>query len=142
MRKELNEARKALGKGRADESLVHLWNVLEPARMSGDRRTLGAIAQLALEIRERGEPVEQREAERLLEEVRETVEEEEAGAEAEVVVSLPGSANGDGYVPESEAAGEIEEEQAGRGGRLSQWLVPLIFLIIIVVNIVARYTGD
>jgi hypothetical protein len=142
MRKELNEARKALGKGRADESLVHLWNVLEPARMSGDRRTLGAIAQLAIEIRERGEPVEQREAERLLEEVRETVEEEEAGAEAEPVVALPSSANGDGFVTEGEAAGEIEEEQEGRGGRLSQWLVPLIFLIIIVVNIVARYTGD
>ena len=142
MRKELNEARKALGKGRADESLVHLWNVLEPARMSGDRRTLGAIALLATEIRERGEPVEQREAERLLEEVRETVEEEEAGAEAEPVVALPGSANGDGFVTEGEAAGEIEEEQVGRDGRLSQWLVPLIFLIIIVVNVVARYTGD
>ena len=139
MRKELKEARKALAKGRADESLVHLWNVLEPARMSGDRRTLGAIAQLAMEIRERGEPVEQREAERLLEEVRETAEEE---AEPEPVVSLPGGGNGDGFVTEGEAAGEIEEEQARRGGRLSQWLVPLIFLIIIVVNIVARYTGD
>jgi hypothetical protein len=136
MRKELNEARKALGKGRADESLVHLWNVLEPARLAGDRRALGAIAQLATQIREHGEPVEQREAERLLQEVRETAEE----GEPEAVVSLPGGGDGDGYVPEGEAAGEIEAEQAGRG--LSRFLLPLIFLIVIIVNIVAGLTGD
>ena len=137
MRKELNEARKALGKGRADESLVHLWNVLEPARLAGDRRALGAIAQLATQIHERGEPVEQREAERLLQEVRETAAEE---GEPEPEVALPGGRNGDGYVPESEAAGEIEEEQAGRG--LSRFLLPLVLVIIIIVNVVARLTGD
>jgi hypothetical protein len=135
MRKELNEARKALGKGRVDESLVHLWNVLEPARLAGDRRALGAIAQLATQIREHGEPVEQREAERLLQEVRETAAEE---GEPEPEVALPGGRNGDGYVPESEAASEIEEEQAGRG--LSRFLLPLVLLIIIIVNVVARLT--
>jgi hypothetical protein len=136
MSKELNEARKALGRGRTDESLVHLWNVLEPARLAGDRRALGAIAQLATQIREHGEPVEQREAERLLQEVRETAE--EAGPEA--VVSLPGRGNGDGYVPEAEAADEIEEEQAGRG--LSRFILPLVFLIVIIVNVIAGLTGD
>lgn len=137
MRKELNEARKALGKGRADESLVHLWNVLEPARLTGDRRALATIAQLATQIRERGESVEQREAERLLQAVRETAEE---GGEPEAVVALPGGGNGGGFVTEEEAAGEIEEEQAGRG--LSRFLLPLIFLIIIVVNVIAALTGD
>jgi hypothetical protein len=137
MRKELNEARKALGKGRADESLVHLWNVLEPARLAGDQRALAAIAELATRIREHGEPVEQREAEHLLQEIHETVAEE---GEPEAVVALPGGGNGDGYVPESVAAGEVEQEQAGRG--LSRFLLPLVFLIIIVVNIVARLTGD
>jgi hypothetical protein len=135
MRKELNEARKALDKGRVDESLVHLWNVLEPARLARDRRALGAIAQLATQIREHGEPVEQREAERLLQEVRETAAEE---GEPEPEVALPGGRNGDGYVPESEAAGEIEEEQAGRG--LSRFLLPLVLLIIIIVNVVTRLT--
>jgi hypothetical protein len=137
MSKELNEARKALGKGRTDESLVHLWNVLEPARLAGDRRALGAIAQLATEIREHGEPVEQREAERLLQEVRETAEE---GSEPEAVVALPGGGNGDGFVPEGEAADEIEEEQAGRG--LSRFILPLVFLIVIIVNVIAGLTRD
>jgi hypothetical protein len=137
MHKELREAGKALGKGRADESLVHLWNVLEPARLAGDRRALAAIGELATQIRERGEPVEQREAERLLEEVHETAAEE---GEPEAEVALPGGRNGDGYLPESEAAGEIEEEQAGRG--LSRFLLPLVFLIIIIVNVVARLTGE
>jgi hypothetical protein len=136
MRKELKEARKALGKGRADESLVHLWNVLEPARLAGDRRALGAIAQLATEIRERGEPVEQREAERLLEDVRETAE--EAG-QPEAAVSLPSGGNG-GYVTEGEAADEVEGEQS-RGG-LSRFILPAIFLIIVIVNVIAGLTGE
>lgn len=137
MRNELKEARKALERGRADESLVHLWNVLEPARLAGDRRTLGAIAQLAMRISEGGEATEQREAARLLEAVRETAADE---AEPEATVALPGG-NGGAYVPEAEAAGEVEAEQETRG-RLSQFLIPLIFLIIIAVNVIARLTGD
>ena len=139
MRKELKEARKALAKGRADESLVHLWNVLEPARLAGDRGDLRTIAQLAEEIHARGEPVEQREAERLLEEVRETAEQE---GESEAVVSYPGSGNGDGYVTEGEAAGEeVEGEQTGGGG-LSRFILPAIFLIIVIVNVIAGLTGE
>ena len=56
MRKELTEARKALAKGRSDESLVHLWNVLEPARLEGDRGTLRAVGQLATAIQAQGGP--------------------------------------------------------------------------------------
>jgi hypothetical protein len=137
VRKELKEARKALAKGRADESLVHLWNVLEPARLAGDRRELGAIAQLADEIHARGEPVEQREAERLLQEVRETAEQE---GEPGPVVSYPGSGNGGGYVIEGEAAEEVEGEQ--KGGRLSRFILPTIFLIIVIVNVIAGLTGE
>jgi hypothetical protein len=137
VRKELKEARKALAKGRADESLVHLWNVLEPARLAGDRGDLRTIAQLAEEIHARGEPVEQREAERLLQEVRETTEQE---GEPEAVVSYQGGRNGGGYVPEGEAAEEIEGEQT-RGG-LSRFILPAIFLIIVIVNVIAGLTGE
>lgn len=137
MRKELKEARKALAKGRADESLVHLWNVLEPARIAGDRRALGGIAQLAEEIHARGEPVEQREAERLLQEVRETAEQE---GQPEPVASYPGSGNGGGYVTEGEAAEEVEGEQTSGG--LSRFILPAIFLIIVIVNVIAGLTGE
>jgi hypothetical protein len=137
MQKELKEARKALAKGRADESLVHLWNVIEPARLAGDRNALGAIAQLATEIQQRGEPVEQREAQRLLEELHETAAEE---GEPEAVVSLPGGGNGGGYVTEGEAAEEVEAEQ--QPGRISRFLIPLIFLVIVIVNVIAGLTGE
>ena len=137
MRKELKEARKALAKGRADESLVHLWNVLEPARLAGDRRELGAIARLATEIRERGEPVEQREAERLLEDVRETASEQE---EPQAVVSHRGGLNGDGFVTEGEAAEEVKGEQSGGG--LARFILPLVFLVIVIVNVIAGLTGE
>lgn len=136
MANELKEARRALQRGRVDESLVHLWNVLEPARLAGDRRALGAIAQLAGQIRERGEPPEQREAERLLEVLREAAAED---TEPTGVVSLPGG-NG-GFVPEPEAAEDVEAEQETRGGRLAQWLLPLVFLVIVLVNVIARLTG-
>jgi hypothetical protein len=137
VRKELKEARKALAKGRTDESLVHLWNVLEPARLAGDRSALGGIAQLATEIHERGEPVEQREAERLLQEVRETAEQE---GQPEPVVSYPGSGNGGGYVTEGEAAEDVEGEQ--EGGGLARFILPAIFLVIVVVNVIAGLTGE
>jgi hypothetical protein len=137
VRKELKEARKALARGRADESLVHLWNVLEPARLAGDRGDLRTIAQLAEEIHARGEPVEQREAERLLQEVRETAEQE---GEPAPVVSYPGSGNGGGYVPEGEVPEEVEGEQTGGG--LSRFILPAIFLIIVIVNVIAGLTGE
>jgi hypothetical protein len=137
VRKELKEARKALAKGRTDESLVHLWNVLEPARLAGNRRELGAIAQLAQEIHARGEPVEQREAERLLQEVRETAEQE---GEPEAVVSYPSGGNGGGYVAEGEAAEDVEGEQ--EGGGLARFILPAIFLVIVIVNVIAGLTGE
>jgi hypothetical protein len=136
VRKELKEARKALAKGRTDESLVHLWNVLEPARLAGDRRELGAIAQLATQISQHGDPVEQREAERLLQEVGETAT---ADGEPEAVVSYP-SGNGGGYVTEGEAAEEVEGEQSGGG--LSRFILPAIFLIIVIVNVIAGLSGE
>jgi nucleotide-binding universal stress UspA family protein len=136
VRKELKAARKALARGRVDESLVHLWNVIEPARLSGDRRALGEIAQLATEIRERGEPSEQREAERLLEDVRETAAEEGVPQPA---VSVGGGANG-GYVPEGKAAEEVEAERT-QGG-LGRFILPAIFLIIVIVNVIAGLTGE
>jgi hypothetical protein len=137
VQKELKEARKALARDRPDESLVHLWNVLEPARLAGDRGTLRAVAQLATEIRERGEAVEQREAERLLEEVRETVERE---GEPEAVVTRPGGGDSGGHVTEGEAADEVEGEQASGG--LARFIFPLVFLIVVIVNVINGLSGD
>ena len=51
-------ARKALGRGATAEALVHLWNELEPARLSGDRGRLEALARLAEEVRQRGDEAE------------------------------------------------------------------------------------
>jgi hypothetical protein len=135
VQKELKEARKALARDRPDESLVHLWNVLEPARLAGDRATLRAVAQLAAEIRERGEAVEQREAERLLEVVREAAERE---GEPEAVVTLPGGGDAGGYVTEGED--EVEGEQASGG--LARFIFPLIFLIVVIVNVINGLAGD
>jgi hypothetical protein len=44
----LKQARRALGRGAADEALVLLWNALESARLAGDRWELGIIERLAL----------------------------------------------------------------------------------------------
>lgn len=140
MRKELTEARKALAKGRSDESLVHLWNVLEPARLEGDRGTLRAVAQLATAIQAQGGP-DQREAERLLEAVQEAAVEE---GTPDVVVRLPGggeAVNGGGFMTEGEAAGEIEEEEQATGG-LARWIFPLIFLIVVIANVINGLLGD
>ena len=69
-------ARKALARGAADESLVLLWNEVEPARLAGDVATLRDIGRIAEQIRRDGDPAQQREAERLLETLRGLTEDE------------------------------------------------------------------
>ena len=137
MANDLAAARKALGRGRPDESLVYLWNALEPARLAGDRRALERIAGLAERIRAESESVERREAERLLEALREDVEDEapvtvaRAGEEAEVAVRAdwePG--------PEELALDEAEAEgETTRSSRAGSLIFLLIFLAVIALNI-------
>jgi hypothetical protein len=136
---ELGEARKAFRHGRADEALVHLWNAVEAARLTGDSAELRRIGGLAERIRELGDEGEQREADSLLDVLRRAAEDE---GEPEATVALPG-ANGDGGVlPEDEAAVEVEEEESGPGGRLAQLLFPLIILVIVIINVLAGLFGD
>ena len=139
MASELSDARRAVTRGRADEALVHLWNAVEPARLAGDSAELRRIGQLAERVREVGEEGQRQEAERLLGVVRSALDEER---EPEPTVALPG-ANGDGdFLPEDEAAAEVEQEQSGPGARLAQLLVPLIIFVIVLINVLAGLFGD
>lgn len=65
-RKELSRARKAVARGRGDEALVVLWNLVEQARLENDYKTLQAIGELAADVAQTDEG-SRREAERLLE---------------------------------------------------------------------------
>lgn len=139
MASELSEARKAVARGRADEALVHLWNAVEPARLAGDADELGMVGRLAQRIHEVGDEGERRDAERLLEAVQRAAED---AREPEATVALPG-ANGDGgFVPEEEAAAEVGDAESEPGGRLARYVLPLIFLIIVIVNVLAGLLGD
>ena len=72
----LAQARRAAASGSYDEALVQLWNAVEPARVAGDSSALRAIDGLAQRIAQDGDEAQQRDAQRLLEHVRETVEQE------------------------------------------------------------------
>lgn len=136
MASELSEARKAVGRGRADEALVHLWNAVEPARIAGDVGELRTIGRLAARIHELGDEGQQREAERLLEAVHGAVEGERA---PEATVALPGADGDGGFLGEEEAAAEVEEAEGG--GRVTRFLVPLIILGVILFNVLAGILG-
>jgi hypothetical protein len=142
MRKELKEARKALAKGRADESLVHLWNVLEPARLAGDRRRLDAIGGLAAHVAASGEEGDRAEAGRLLEAVREAAAEPGGfgGTEDVGVASVGGEAvheleqfGVEEAGPGPEQVEEPEEAEQRRGGVPSLWTILIILFVIITI---------
>jgi hypothetical protein len=134
-RAELARARKSLARGRTDEALVYLWNALEPARLEGSEG-LRELQRLSTAIRERGDAGERREAERLLEAIGRSSEEGkpiEVGVPAAHVTEIPdagASAVGDG---------EGKTEEAAAGSQLGRLLLPILLLLIIVINIVARF---
>jgi hypothetical protein len=74
---DLDQARRAVRRGAADEALVFLWNALEPARLAGDGSALETIGRLAHTIAEKGDSSQRRDAERLLETLQTTVAEDE-----------------------------------------------------------------
>lgn len=156
---ELRQARRAVAKGRTDEALVHLWNALEPARLAGDASALENVARLAAEIGRRGGPGEQREAERLLNAVRRSAgaapAEVPAAIEREAEALEPAGEIGEGevdVVPDEDVETELGEPVRPRegGGRteqprrqsLARLLLPLIFVVIILVNVLNRLLSD
>ncbi|HVM17245.1 MAG TPA: hypothetical protein VM290_06665 [Gaiellaceae bacterium] len=128
-------ARAAVARGSNAEALVHLWNALEPARLAGDRRRLAAIGALAQRILADGDEAEAREAERLLEALRATVEDAGAApatARVDADVSAGGEelAAGDFDLASVDAAEEGEAEtRASRIGNLL-WLVIVVAVIL------------
>jgi len=135
----LRDARRHVGRGAYDEALVLLWNAVEPARLAGDRRSLRAIEGLAAHVARAGEEGQQREAERLLEVLRER---------AMPASAIPATAQLDADVsPEGrEMVGEIEDEmysdEAGeetrRGARIGNIIWLLIVIAVVVVNVLEQ----
>jgi hypothetical protein len=129
-------ARKALARGATAEALVHLWNELEPARLSGDRGRLGSLERLAEEIRQRGDEADRHEAERLLRELHEQAEAPAAFSPAtatlDAEIERPSdAADGGGAVEQSEAPAEGGSPLGG----LANWLWLVFVVLIVLANI-------
>jgi hypothetical protein len=136
--RELKRARKSLARGRVDEALVLLWNALDPARLEG-ARALRELERLAIAVGERGDEGQQREAQRLLEAVRETPAESDWIEQSTVLEEARPGGDTHDAVP-AEAPPEIEREApVGRG--LGRYAIPAIFLLIVLVNVLARVLG-
>jgi hypothetical protein len=139
-------ARRALGRGATAEALVHLWNELEPARLSGDRGRLNMLARLAEEVRQRGDEADRHEAERLLRELREQAEAPEAAAPATAVLGAEVTrAGGDGATgrggggdAEVEAEAEPPEQAGSPLGGLANWLWLVFVLLIVLANVLGQ----
>jgi hypothetical protein len=125
----LREARKALDRGSADAALVDLWNELEPARLAGDAAALKGIEQLAARIVRDGDEGARREAERLLEAVREVHDDGLAPATAQLEADV--SRGGEPVGQELEQQPEAEKS---RGTRLGPLIWLLIFLAVVLLN--------
>lgn len=131
----LKQSRRALERGAADEALVLLWNALEPARLAGDRRALGAIERLALHIAGEGDESQQREAERLLEAVRGSVAENRALRPA--TAEFPGEVVTGGEEVEP-GRQEEAEPQAARRLPVGTIIWLLVVLAIVILNVLGQ----
>jgi hypothetical protein len=136
--RELKRARKSLAGGRVDEALVLLWNALEPARLEG-ARALRELERLAMAAGERGDAGQQREAQRLLEAVRETPAESD-WIERGGVLEEAGPGRDTPATDPAEARPEIEREAPARRN-LGRYAIPAIFLLIVLANVLARVIG-
>lgn len=157
VRRELGRARRALGRGREDEALVALWNLVEPARLEGDEGALAEIGNLATRIARTPESPHAGEARRLLESLgRAAPAMPQTSPTAPVEVEPSGFRREPEPPPEPEPAvaeeepyGELEgdgepldeEAQPPRRGS-ARWVIPLATLAIIVVNLLARFLRD
>lgn len=161
MADDVKEAERAVARGRPDEALVYLWNAVEPARIAEDARALQRIARVAQRIVQAGEAGEQREAQRLLETLRPAAARAAAVAAAPVPAPEPVAAapfprrelpveeaevapeeivvTGDWVPEEAQAPGRADEaEGAPKRSGLGRFVVPLVFLVIVLVNVLNR----
>jgi hypothetical protein len=131
----LKQARKALGRGAADEALVLLWNALESARLAGDRRELGIIERLALHVASEGDESQQREAERLLEAVRGSAAEN--GALRPATAESPGEVlrGGEEFEPAPQEEGQSQPRRGLPVGTII-WL--LVVLAVVILNVLGQ----
>jgi hypothetical protein len=127
-------ARRALARGATAEALVHLWNELEPARLSGERGRLNELARLAEEVRRRGDEADRHEAERFLGELREQAEAPAAAAPATAVLDAEVDRAGD-VVGDAEPEPSAEDES--RAGGLANWLWVVFVLVIVLANVLS-----
>jgi hypothetical protein len=128
----VRQARKVLARGYPDEAVVLLWNAIEPARLAGDRRALAAIEHLALSLSREGDESQRREAEKLLEALREASQEADRPATGHVEVGTLTAAEDGERVGEEEVVA-----QAGRGIGLGiMWL--LLVLAIVILNVLGQ----
>ncbi len=131
----LKQARKALGRGDADEALVLLWNALEPARIAGDRGALRTIEQLATQIVRAGDEAQQREAKRLLEALGASGPQDEPGR--------PATAQAEAEVERGGEDVETEEaaSKAPGGLRLGPILWLLVLIALVLFNLLSEGRG-
>jgi hypothetical protein len=128
-------ARRALARGATAEALVHLWNELEPARLSGERGRMNELARLAEDVRQRGDEADRHEAERFLDELRELTEAPTATAPATVV--LDAEVDRPVEVPD-DAEAESPAEDGSRAGGLANWLWVVFVLVIVLANVLSQ----
>ena len=143
---ELRKVRKSLARGRSDEALLYLWNALEPARLEGGA-ALREVEQLAARIRAQGDENQAHEAERLLAAARggsSAAEAPEARPQAwspaeraeQQAQAEPAPAEA------AEPAAEGEPEPVPRRSGLLRFVLPAIFILIVLVNVLSRAFGD
>ena len=133
----LDRAARAARRGSADEALVLLWNELEPARLSGDRRALATIDGLARFIAR--DEDHRHEAERLVAAVASAVAAGGADRAATAAVDADVAVAGDALEPaEVEEAAE-PEPQAGRGLAIGNFVWLLILLGVVILNVIGRF---
>ncbi len=131
----LKQARKALGRGDADEALVLLWNALEPVRIAGDRGALRTIEQLATQIARAGDEAQQREAKRLLEALGAAVPQDEPVRPATAQVEAEVERRGEDVEPEEAAP------KAPGGLRLGPILWLLVLIALVLFNLLSNARG-
>jgi hypothetical protein len=129
-------ARRALARGATAEALVHLWNELEPARLSGERGRMNELARLAEEVRQRGDEADGHEAERFLGELRELTEAPTATATAPPTAVLDAEVDRPVEVPDD--AAEPPAEDRSPAGGLANWLWVVFVLVIVLANILSQ----
>ena len=131
----LKQARKALARDAADETLVLLWHELEAARLAGDDRALRTIERLAGQVSREGDESQQREAERLLETMRGTLPAQ--GGTRPATLQLDGEVHqaGEHIEPADVADGESDGKSGFPIGTLV-WI--LLIAAVVVINVLGQ----